>query len=214
MKPEISIIFFLLVFIGQCFGQQVNYPAGGYMSLEELKNKQPSIAKNFVVRKRTRDAINAAGGSDYMVISPDKSVKKNFIKKKLFAVSTGDSLYINCYFHGIQKWYSKVISAGEIFLFYGPMNDGDMDVANSKVTDYAIMGGIIGVGLSGIGKIVDMRFLYVLDTTEPFPIARPVNEAIIRQVLEPYPLYLYQYENDPEKEKSETILHYLKMVNE
>lgn len=96
---------------------QVNYPQGIYMSLEEIVSKTPSVKDSAQIVK-LKGCPNDR--NDYVLKSDDKKTKK-LLKKKAWAYSDGDTLYLNGSAFKVQKGYTKLISNGRYLLFHAAM---------------------------------------------------------------------------------------------
>lgn len=202
------LLFITSVFVIQIScSQGTNYPKGAYKTSIEFKNKEPSILFEFNIEKKTNSEIVMYGGADYKVTSINDLVKKKTIKKEIFAISTGDTLYLNCYLQQAQKGYAKVISEGEYIVFIGPVNNGDVAAMSSQGSSSGAIGGAIAGA-----EIAGMRDLYVLDALQSM--ARPLNRVLLRKILKPYPDLLQLYENEDDMNSHEVMLKYLIFVNE
>lgn len=202
------LLFITSVFVIQIScSQGTNYPKGAYKTSIEFKNKEPSILFEFNIEKKTNSEIVMYGGADYKVTSINDLVKKKTIKKEIFAISTGDTLYLNCYLQQAQKGYAKVISEGEYIVFIGPVNNGDVAAMSSQGSSSGAIGGAIAGS-----EIAGMRDLYVLDALQSM--ARPLNRVLLRKILKPYPDLLQLYENEDDMNSHEVMLKYLVFVNE
>jgi hypothetical protein len=82
-------------------------------------NKQPSIPFAFTIKLRTKGAKVMGGGAEYRIYCNDGSVLEIDIQKHIYAISTGDTLYLNCFIQKAQKWYAKVITEGKYLGFGG-----------------------------------------------------------------------------------------------
>ncbi len=94
----------------KCFMKKVktDYPDGIYMTLAELQDKKPSRPYNLRIVKRTDGNITSFGGNRFKFVSPNASISKREIKRKVFAIAKNGYLYINCLPHRAQKWYARV----------------------------------------------------------------------------------------------------------
>ncbi len=97
------------------------------------------------------------GGNDYKGISLNDSIGKKFIMREIYAISTGDSLFLNCLELKLQKWYTYAVRTEDFLLFRAgiPMNS---DVVNTN----AMLFGPIGGGISGAIAAMK-RYDYSLD---------------------------------------------------
>lgn len=129
---------------------QEKYPKGLYMSFEEIVNKTPSVTDEVEVIKRTSFDIVMVGGNDYKLKSA--TLSKRVLKKKAFAYSDGDSLYINCRKYKAQPWYAKVTDAGEYLVFSAGMSK------ISKKSDYALL----FFGALGGAAAAQIRYMYAV----------------------------------------------------
>jgi len=204
MKRTLFTITFLIV-LKVIIAQSCSYPKGGYANYSELLDKTPSISFDFSIKKRTTSNITMSGGADYKITS--QGVSKNVIKKEIFAISTGDTLFLNCYQHYLQTWYAKVISEGEFLVFFGPVSNGKAARLSSERNSMgAVNGAIVG------GTVAALRDLYILDTS--FRLAKPMNRGRLRNLLEDYPELLRQYNMEPDKNDKDVMLDYLIQINE
>ena len=202
------IISLLFTTFASSFGQQQNYPKGAYMSFDEIVNKAPSQQYDFDVERRTDGDIKMVGGNDYKINSADKSIKKKFIKKEMWAYSNGDTLYINCFQYKVQPWYASVISDGKYLVIRGGLSQ--LSDEQKKQMAMASYFGAIGGALAG-AKMAMMRFLYIIDksTNE----ISTVTPELLENLLADYEEQLAQYSNEEAKDSEETMLRYLKLLN-
>ncbi|MCG6190478.1 DUF6563 family protein [Maribellus maritimus] len=202
------IIYLLVTTFASSFGQQQNYPKGAYMSFDEIVNKTPSQQYDFDVERRTNGDIKMVGGNDYKISSADKSIKKKFIKKEMWAYSNGDTLYINCFQYKIQPWYASVISDGKYLVVRAGLSQlSDEQKEQMAMASYF---GAIGGAIAG-AKMAMMRFLYIIDksTNEISTVTPELLEKLLADDKE----QLAQYNNEEAKDSEETMLKYLKLLN-
>lgn len=153
----LSILTFALLQVAMA---QQQYPRGIYMSFEEIQNKQPSMPDSATVKKRSGFDISMVGGNDYRIKSKEKSVKK-VLKRKAWAYSTGDTLYINCRHYKAQTWYAKVCNNGNYLLFDAGMSKlTKKDNAGMVVAGAAF--GALGGAMAG-AAMAQMRYPYALE---------------------------------------------------
>ena len=204
MKKTLIIICCLFLF--HTSYTQTNFPRGAYKNYFELITKQPSIPYAFKIKKRSIGGIKMNGGADYKVTCTDGSVMLFEIESQIYAISTGDTLYLNCFFQKVQDRYAKVISEGKYLAFNGPLNN--IDIANYRYQR--------GSSKKKSNENSDInpktiRKLYILSE---YAIAIPLNRVRLRKMLEPYPDLLKQYLSEPDMDDQETMLHYFLIINE
>lgn len=142
---------------------QEKYPKGLYMSYEEIVNKTPSVMDTVVVKKRTSFDIAMVGGNDYELKSP--TITKKVLKKKAFAYSDGDTLYINCIKYGAQPWYAKVSDAGKYLVFSAAMSKESVRAGNTNPLIMSFMFGALGGALGGAMSAQE-RYVYTVELKE------------------------------------------------
>lgn len=204
---KITFILITLLISFQASSQGL-YPKGCYMSFEEIKTKSPSKNYKLKVKKRTTSDIKMNGGNDYKLISADKSIKRKVLKKKIFAFSTGDSLFINCLPMKLQKWYSRIISDGKYFVFIAgiPMDK----TMQSKEMQLGMAFGAIGGAFAG-ASLAMQRYLYILNKETNN--VEMVDLEVMNKVLKDYPYLLDQYNSESKKNEIQTQIEYLELLN-
>ena len=162
-----TIIVILTNWLHTAMAQQ-NYPQGLYMTFDEIKRHQPSATPDIKVVKRTKFDIIMYGGNDYKLEPTDKTFKK-IIKKKAWAYSDGDTLYLNCKKFIFQPWYAKVQDTGDYLMFDACMSKISQDyyknMAESAVVGYLF--GIVGGSLMAASD-AQKRYHYVADANTGF----------------------------------------------
>lgn len=154
--PIVAIIMLLT----QNVVAQQQYPRGIYMTFEEIQNRQPSLPDSAKVKKRSGFDISMNGGNDYRIKSSDKAIKK-ILKRKAWAYSNGDTLYINCRQYKVQTWYAKVLSYGDYLLFDAGMSKLTKN-ENGGAVAAGVMFGAIGGAMAG-AAMAQMRFPYAIE---------------------------------------------------
>jgi len=212
MKSILTSLVLGLVTIWS-FGQTTEYPKGAYMSYEEILSKSPSVSAELEIERRTKGDIKMSGGNDYKLFKPDKSIKKKTIKKKYYAYSDGDSLYINCIHYKIQAWYTPVLSEGRFFVIRGGIST-DPKIQKEQLDNQAQLGymfGAVGGAFQG-AKLAMLRFIYVIDK-ETNQITTVSNDYL-KECLQETPELLNQYEAEEEQVDQKIFLKYLRLLNE
>lgn len=204
-----TIIVLLLVFSSNTFGQ-TKYQKGIYLSFEEILQNKPSANYNVALEKRTEGEIKMNGGNDYQLNALDKSTNRSQLKKEVEAYSDGENLYINCKKLKLYTWYSKVLSDKKYFVFSGalPENYKEYGIELSQLSN---MFGAVGGALNGM-KLALLRFPYILDKTNHK--LTLVSSKNINEIFSNDTIILEKFNQDPDKNKMETILKYLVEWNE
>jgi len=203
LKNVTTLICTFLLLSSSAFAQ-TSYPKGGYKSFEEFQNKQPSIPFVFEITRRTKGDIKMNGGVDYKVTSD--SISKSTIKRDIYAISSGDTLYMNCFTHKVQFWYAKVLVEGKYIAFEGgiPMDK------NSGVVAAGVAFGPLGGGIAGAHTAM-LRYLYIMEAAVGK--IKQFDSKYLITLLESFPDLKNQYLNEPKQADEETLLKYLRLIN-
>ncbi len=195
------------------FGQHQNYPEGVYLSLDEIKQKSPSIVTKLNIHRRSKGDIKMNGGNDYKILSPDKSIRKKTIKKEYLAYSNGDSLFINCRKYKIQAWYAKVISDGKYLVFSAGLSmipEMQKEQLHNQV-QMGYMLGAIGGALEG-AHLAMLRFIYIINKESNE--INTISIKYLKEILAEYPELLKQYNSEEQQAGQDVFLKYLQLLNE
>lgn len=160
-----TILLSILIFVSINSVAQTHFQQGTYLSLDDLKNNNPSDTCLFSIEKRSIFAIKMNGGNDYEINAPNRKRQK-ILNKKAFAYSDGDTLYINCRQYKAGNKYAKIVSSGRYLLFYAgpsPLDQKENRKQQIGVTVSSIMFGAIGGGLMAMSNDI-LRYCYALDT--------------------------------------------------
>jgi hypothetical protein len=196
------IYLFLLTVCSKVFAQQDTvYPAGCYMTIEELKTKTPSKHCRLQVGEKQAGAFLGFGANDYVLTSTDKCFSKKEIRSDMFAYSDGTHLYLNGGKQDLQGAYVGVIARGNNFFAF-----------NGTRTTQEAVGALLMGGEATTGTEAKGRYLYVMDvkTGKSF-YATP---EYMDKILESYPALKKQYDAEINKGADETMLKYINLSNQ
>ncbi len=180
---------------------QSSAPPGIYRNLAQLRAGTPDSGPALRATKRTAGDIAFAGGNDYRLEDPADTTRKKFLKREIYAFSTGDSLFLNGAPHKLQQWYALALSKGNFIAFRGCMD-------NSEATSYAILGGAIG-GAAAAGK----RYLYILSlrTGNLRLLTKEYMEARLSEL--PDHELLTRFTQEPDAAAETTLVRYTQLLN-
>ncbi|MBK8498090.1 MAG: hypothetical protein IPL52_04555 [Flavobacteriales bacterium] len=140
-----------------CLSQTTShpFPRGAYLTIDELRARTPSVPFQFNILRRTKGDIVMNGGNDYKVEATNDTLKKKFFVREIYAISTGDTLFLNCFVLELQKWYATAYLSGDSLVFDAgiPMNQ---DIGPGPM--FGAMGGAIGGA-----QAAKVRYRYSLD---------------------------------------------------
>jgi hypothetical protein len=184
------------------------FPAGVYMTIEQLKNKTPQFNIDLNVIRRTQGDIGFNGGNDYEITSSVDSIKKKFIKKSVYAYVKNDSLFLNCIHQGLSTWYAYCQTKGNFLAFSGGMSDSK---ALSEAAPYGFMFGAIGGGIAA-ANASKKRFLYVLSLRTGN--VRSLTKVYMTERLKEHQTLLEQYNTEVSPDSANVLVKYTNLLNE
>lgn len=191
----------LILISSNAFAQQDTvYPAGCYMSIEELQTKAPTKHCRLQVSTKKGGTFLGFEANDYTLSSADKCFSKKDIRD-MFAYSDGNVLYLNGAKHDLQGAYVQIVMRGKNYMaFLGARSTGEA---------FATM--LMGSGSvenSEAGK----RYLYALDmkTGKSYY----ADEDYMSKMLTAYPDLKALYDKEANKGADETLLKYLNLCNQ
>jgi hypothetical protein len=214
MIRKILFAIILLAISVQAFGQD-SIPAGGYLNLNEYKNRSPKYSDTFTLIRRTTGDIKAWGGNDYKVESSEEQITKKILKNEIWGIQKGDTLYLNALPITGLGWYSKVEISGRYSILHPayPINgkiikELGLDDPQSGLT---YMFGAIGGAIQG-AKIAMMRIplIYDMETNEKMLL----TEKNVIKILENYPNIKSKFNQETTKPSEGLLTKYLEMINE
>jgi hypothetical protein len=205
MKYYFILFVSLIIWPLNVTAQKTRFPKGGYKSYEEFKSEKPSITFDFKVEKRTKGDIKMNGGNDYKIYSD--SIDTKTIKKEIYAVSTGDTLFINCLLQKAQPWYAKVLVEGKYLVFRGGIGPETRQGGNSAAYAFGAVGGAI----SG-AKAAMLRYLYIMRCEDGGQI-KLLNQAYLESIIKDYPDLFSLYQSEQQKQNEDILLQYVRLIN-
>ena len=186
--------------------QTENYPQGLYMNLQEVLDKAPSGKHSVELEERSAGKIKMNGGNDYQINSAEKAVKRAFLFKEVYAYSEGSDLYLNCYKHELQAWYTRVEGENQKYFFFKagiPMNAKRYGFESSDLSN--MFGGVFAA--FGAAKRAMIRLPYLLDKDSQEAVL--VSQKNIRDYIKTSPQLIDDYEKEQEKDNVDVISGYL-----
>lgn len=183
-----------------------SFPKGLYMTLDEIKKRTPSLQCKVIVEEQSQDAKVWMETNDYRLLPEGKCVSQHKLKRKVWAYSDGEHLYVNCRTIKLQLWYAKVLTTGRFLVFYE-------NRVSQNIKDAAVLGGLIGahIAINSTQKPID-RYLQVIDLKESMRYF--VDSACVKKALTEHPELLQNFETELDKNNHKTLLAYLQMVND
>jgi hypothetical protein len=196
-----TILLFLLLCIRQGLHAQLTpeFPDGIYLSVEQLKSKTPEFAAKLKITKRTPGDVFWGGGNDFKLESENDSIKPRYIRNKIFAYATNDSIFLNCERNELQRMFALCITRGNFLAFRAGMSSQD-------AVGYGAIGGAL---LSA--SLANVRYLYVLSLRTGN--ARKLDGDYIAGRLEENAGLLAQFEAEKEKESEDVLIRYVNLLN-
>lgn len=192
-------LFVIFSIATMSFAQMNKFSNGVYLSLEQLKNQTPAYQKDLEIVIRTEGDIALIGGNDYRIESPNYSLTKPYIKKKIYAFVKNDSLMINCFQHKIQGWYALALTSGNFLAFSGAMTNRDASAV-------AVFAGGIGGAIAA-----NKRYLYVFSLRTGN--VRLLTKECLVEVLQEQPALLDEFKKEPEQDTEEILIFYINKLN-
>ncbi len=210
MKAVLVTILISLVIVTNLFSQKSSFPMGAYYSLDEIRKKQPGFKSNFKIENRPSSEIKNWGGNDFKPVSINNSMGEETIKNYIFAISNGDTLFLNGSLLNGQPWYSNVISEGKYLAFKAAVPRGQ----NDFTLQAGVMFGLIGAThayFHNNALAAGIKFLFVLDISsgEVFLLDKKRLETILTD----YPNLKDKYELEPDNWSKEILIKYISLIN-
>lgn len=205
-----KILIFFLSAISLAHGQ-ASFPKGIYMNYDELKSGKSSRAGEFVVERRSSSDIFMVGGNDYKIKSTNDSASKSDIKWSYYAISTGDSVFINGSKFEIGAWYCLLHTDSEYYYFSGGpcTNRQNPMFIQSGSSAAALGGGIVG-GIAA-GQHALERYLYLIDRQTG--LADVITVYYLRSSFAKKNMDLFrEYNTHPTRDSIDTQLKYYKIL--
>ncbi len=211
MKQFLLLSIFLMICLFPVSSQSL-FPKGTYMNCEELINRHPSSLDTFEIRKRSNGDIAMMGGNDFSVSSKSKKISKKKIKKEIFAVSTGDSLFLNCFPLGLQTKYTLAQLDGNFLIFNaGTPSDTNSDILLVSVAMGSLMGGVMGgVMRHAIGDAApaSKRYPYIMYLNGCR--TAMLTRENFTYLLHPYTELYTRFMREKGKDSTEVLIRYYK----
>ena len=198
MKKMISFVLLLIAY--SSFAQSNKLPNGVYLNFKQFKSQTPAYNTNLEVIKRTTADFILMGGNDYKLESPTDSLKKSFIKKKIFAYVKNDSVYINCMPQKLQLWYAVCDNNKGSYITF------EACMSQKEAAGVSMLGGLAA------GAAATTRYLYVIDLKKE-KVLRLTKSSMTR-ILAGYPELLERYNNTEDKNSKEVLKDFIKRINE
>lgn len=195
--------------------QMEHFPDGVYLSREQLRAHTPALQADLQIEMRTNSDIKFNGGNDYRLLSPDGSLKKKFLKKKVYAYVKNDMLLVNGLPLRVQPWFVLALNrSGDFVAFQGGISD---DEATLKAMSFMLVGGAVGGAIGGgiaWASIAMERFPYMLNLRTGS--VQPLSPDYLKVCFDEADLIdlLLEYQEEEEPEQMDTMVRYVQRLNE
>lgn len=197
------------------FGQtQKSYKVGGYSTLGDFQENNPNYPDTFIVSQRTTGDIKAWGGNDYKVESKTETTTKKIIKNEIWGIIDNDTLYLNgIRLTGGPIWYSKVEIFGK-YCFLRPAFPVAPKIQKElglNAPQYGYMFGAVGGAIQGAQMAVK-RIPLIYNISDGHKML--LSKKNILALLEDQPELKSSFMTEQNQDSEETLLKYLKLLNE
>lgn len=199
MKTQIILIGFLFIISSLQAQTTVNV----FYTLEDFKNVTKDNQSDVLIERRTQRQIFMSGGNDYRIKSLDKSFDRK-LKREVWGIQSGDSLFINCFQHGLGLWYAYGEIIDDKMFFTAAITMNKELQKKMAMTSYAL--GPIGGGISS-GKLAQLRFYYILDLDSGT--VTYLSKDKMLELISPYTNLTEKYKAELDPENIETLKKYL-----
>lgn len=202
---------------------QEKFPAGCYMSFEELKEHKPSVASRIKIYHEFtvyKDSDTFSLG--YQLVPLKNSiVSRSDLKKSVFAYSNDTDLYINCRLVGLKpnvdnfsNEYVKVITNGRFLcFFYNERQEYNEIYAPAVLALFITVAQVIDAATAKRkGDYIIYEPFFVIDMEQAKRYR--VDSAYLEKVLVDYPEIQDKFKSEPYKNDIVTQLSYFNRMNE
>jgi hypothetical protein len=144
------------------------------------------------------------GGNDYKIIRITANGKKRAIKEDVFAISNGDTLFLNCEMQRLQSWYAIANQKDSLLLFKAGICQDIFSELSTEASLYGVLGPI------GTAHAATIRYLYVLNIqTGKVEI---LTEKYLKKILKSKVDILKNYEAEKDRTSDEILLKYYELA--
>lgn len=198
---QLLLLLTLIATLQAAAQQDTVYPAGCYMSIEELQTKAPTKHCKLQIGIKKGGSFLGFESNDYTLSSNNDCLSKKEIRSDMFAYCDGKDLYLNGNKHDLQGAYVGIVLRGPAYMvFKGARSTGEA----------------FGTLLLGSGSVENSeagkRYLYVLDMKTGKSYFASADYLL--SILAAWPDLKKQYEAETNKEGEETVLKYITLCNQ
>ena len=198
---QLLLLLTLIATLHVAAQQDTVYPAGCYMSIEELQTKAPTKPCKLQIGINKGGNFLGFESNDYTLTSSNDCLSKKEIRSDMFAYCDGKNLYLNGNKHDLQGAYVGITLRGSNFMaFRGARTSGEAFAT--------LLMGSGSVENSEAGK----RYLYIMDMKTGK--SGYASAEYVLAALAPWPELQKQYQAEANKESEETILKYINLCNQ
>lgn len=213
MKPCIRLLL-LLCCLSQAtaYGQQTVYTPGIYYNIRELRKNVPFATPELAIIPRSQAQIEKFGGNNYNIFIKGDSGSVRKIGKKYFAISDGNTLFLNCRKLGIGFGFTDVLAAGRYLAFkaYLPQHYVDDASGYSALFGYAQVMSYPDAQKYDYNT-VQYPFLWTLEVNTGRLAVLTYGSML--KLLEPYATLKQAFLNEKEKGSEAMMLDYVRKLN-
>ena len=182
----------------------VALPKGLYMSIDEIRNKNPSLKCNIIIKlRKSYDYQNGVGGN-VILSTEDNCISKKKLTMDVWIYSDGTVSYINLEHLKLQGFYNPIITMGRFLAFYKNQTTEGARLAN------AWGGSIVNEIALATGSY--FKKLYVIDLKTAM--LYPVDDENMTLLMKDYPTLYVKYQQEKNKKDALVCARYLQAMNE
>jgi hypothetical protein len=212
MKKRIRFFLLCCICTAAVYGQQAVYVKGAYCNIKELRKNIPFANPDFTIIRRSQEQIDKFGGNNYNIFVKGDSASVKKVGKKFYAVSSGDTLFLNCRKLGIGFGFTNVLAVGKYLAFKAYLPQHYVDDAAGYG---ALFGFMQAMSYPDAQKYdyntVQYPFLWTIDMATGR--ADVLTYGGMLKLLEPYTELKQSFLNEKEKGSEDLMLLYVKKVN-
>ena len=234
MKKFLLLFFICSVYLSVAQEQK----AGAYLSYQDFVNNTPAYSDSLIIyNKRSDYDIQRSGGNDYIVGSKNKELNK-ILENKIWGIYMRNDLFLNSKLLTGVNGYAKVEVLGKYNVInpsfpiqHKKQKDIDIDMVKGQPATQTrdnselIVGNMVGIfmGLmtgtfvffiptssTGYSYVKQFPIIYDMETKE----MTILNKENLETLVGNFHNLKMQFSLEKNKEDKETLLKYVKILNE